>query len=63
MEMISRQNDPRRELGHHVLAAFARALERPNSAPSLRLISQLVERYEQGAMSRAELFQRLERTS
>lgn len=59
--MNARQPDPRRELGAVILSACAAALELPNSAVRLRLISQLVEAHEHGALSRAELNRRLER--
>lgn len=55
--------EERRELGLHVARAVQRALSRTPSTPSMKLITQLVERYEAGALTRVELFQRLEKTS
>lgn len=61
-DLTPREAD-RLELSKEVVRAMAKALERSPSAPSINLIASLLERYENGGMSRQELFQRLRKTS
>lgn len=61
-DLTPREAD-RLEVSKEVVRAMSKAMERTPSAPSMKLITSLLERYENGCMSRAELFERLRKTS